>query len=104
MGLFGGLRKQSSVKHNGKRVSDIVESNHRAHTGEPGGERADLAGAQLSRVDFGGADLTDADLREGSFASYDPKKGLSFSGDSAVWKDGLGGVDLRGCERPGSLN
>jgi uncharacterized protein YjbI with pentapeptide repeats len=63
MGLFGGLRKQSSVKHNGKRVSEIVEANHLAHTGEPGGERADLAGAQLSRVDFGGADLTDANLK-----------------------------------------
>ena len=40
--------------------------------------------------------LTDADLREGSFASYDPKKGLSFSGDKAMWKEGAGGVDLRG--------
>ncbi len=43
-----------------------------------------------------GADLTGADLREGSFATYDPEKGLSFISDGDAWTDGSGGVDMRG--------
>ena len=58
--------------------------------------RADLRGACMRGASMTGADLTDADLREGSFASYDPKKGLSFSSDSPVWKEGSGNVDMRG--------
>ena len=68
--------------------------------------QANFSGASLVRADMRGdclrgaimtsADLTDADLREGSFASYDPEKGLSFASDNAAWKAGTGGVDLRG--------
>ena len=53
--------------------------------------RADLRGARLRGASLNNADLTDADLREGSFASYDPKKGISFSSDHATWKEGAGG-------------
>src|ERR1700722_8687634 len=58
--------------------------------------RADLRGACMRGASMTGADLTDADLREGSFASYDPKKGITFSSDSPIWKEGSGNVDMRG--------
>jgi uncharacterized protein YjbI with pentapeptide repeats len=58
--------------------------------------RADLRGACMRGASMTGADLTDADLREGSFASYDPQKGLSITTESDAWKEGTGSVDLRG--------
>src|SRR5262249_52966658 len=49
--------------------------------------RADLRGACLRGASLTNADLTDADLREGSFASYDPKKGLSFGNKTEAAKE-----------------
>lgn len=43
-----------------------------------------------------GANLAEADLREGSYATYDPDKGLTFTSDSEAWQEGTGGVDMRG--------
>ena len=59
-------------------------------------KRADLRGATLRGAVMAGADLTDADLREGSFATYDPDKGLSFAKEKEAWSEGSEGVDLRG--------
>lgn len=58
--------------------------------------RADLRGACLRGAIMTGADLTSADLREGTFATYDPEKGLSYISDGEAWEEGVGGVDLRG--------
>ncbi len=58
--------------------------------------RADLRGACMRGAVMSGANLTEADLREGSYATYDPEKGLTFTSDSEVWKEGTGGVDMRG--------
>ncbi|HAX91697.1 MAG TPA: pentapeptide repeat-containing protein [Rhodospirillaceae bacterium] len=58
--------------------------------------RADLRGACLRGAIMAGANLSEADLREGSYATYDPDKGLTFTSDSDVWKEGTGGVDMRG--------
>ncbi len=58
--------------------------------------RADLRGACLRGAIMTGADLTSADLREGTFATYDPEKGLSYISDGEAWAGGVGGVDLRG--------
>lgn len=58
--------------------------------------RADLRGACLRGAIMAGANMEEADLREGSYAKYDPEKGLTFTSDSEVWKEGTGGVDMRG--------
>lgn len=58
--------------------------------------RADLRGACMRGAIMTGANLMEADLREGAYATYDPEKGLTFTSDSEVWKEGVGGVDLRG--------
>lgn len=58
--------------------------------------RSDLRGACLRGAVMAGANLAEADLREGSYATYDPDKGLTFTSDSDAWKEGTGGVDMRG--------
>ena len=58
--------------------------------------RTDLRGACLRGAVMAGANLSEADLREGAYATFDPDKGLTFASDSAEWKKGTGGVDLRG--------
>ena len=45
-----GLRKAKSIQHNGKRLTEIIEAHERFFRGKEGGERADLAGADLSRA------------------------------------------------------
>ena len=40
-----GLRKAKSIKHNGKKLTDILEAHTRFFSGKEGGARADLAGA-----------------------------------------------------------
>jgi uncharacterized protein YjbI with pentapeptide repeats len=59
-------------------------------------QRTDLRGAALRGAIMSNADLTNADLREGSFATYDKTKGLTFSAEKEAWQDGVGHVDLRG--------
>ncbi len=58
--------------------------------------RADLRGATLRGAIMSAANLSNADLRAGSFATYDPKKGLKFPEEKEAWAEGPGGVDLRG--------
>lgn len=58
--------------------------------------RSDFRGACLRGAVMMNANLAEADLREGSYAIYDPEKGLTFTSDSDVWKEGIGGVDMRG--------
>ncbi len=58
--------------------------------------KADFRGATLNGAVMVGADLTSADMREGSYATYDPEKGLSFAAEKEAWANGVGGVDLRG--------
>ncbi|MGE0109516.1 MAG: pentapeptide repeat-containing protein [Bdellovibrionales bacterium] len=58
--------------------------------------RADLRGACMRGAIMAGANMEEADLREGSYAKYDPDKGLTFTSDSKVWKEGTGGADMRG--------
>ena len=61
----GGLRSPKSVKHKGKTVAGIIEAHQRFVRGEENGARADLAGADLSRVNFEGMNL-DLDQFSGS--------------------------------------
>jgi uncharacterized protein YjbI with pentapeptide repeats len=58
--------------------------------------RADLRGACLRGATMTSVNLSDADLREGSFALYDEKKGLSFISKDEHSPEGA--VDMRGAE------
>lgn len=58
--------------------------------------RADLRGSCMRGAIMAGANMAEADLREGSYATFDPDKGLTFTSESKVWKEGVGGVDMRG--------
>jgi uncharacterized protein YjbI with pentapeptide repeats len=58
-----GLRAPSRVRHNGKRVSEILEAHERFVRGDDTGTRADFSGAELSHVDFRRANLAYADFR-----------------------------------------
>ena len=69
MGLFGplsgkaiGSGKATNIRHNGKKLSDILEAHAKFHKGHPGGERANLSGANLSKQDLRKRDLTGAVL------------------------------------------
>ena len=54
------LRKPKSIRHNGKRLSEILEA-HRLHfQGKPGGTRADLSGADLRLADLQQAKISRA--------------------------------------------
>jgi len=53
-----GLKKPKSIKHNGRRVSEILEAHDKFFSGKDGGARADLTGANLSGADLSGANLT----------------------------------------------
>ena len=59
-GCAGELRKATNIRHKGKKLEDILEAHAKYHKGQPGGKRADLSGANLSRVDFRKRDLTGA--------------------------------------------
>src|SRR5260370_36687307 len=58
-----GLRKPKSIKHNGKTLDEILEAHERFFRGKEGGVRADLTGAELSRMDLSGTNLSGAILR-----------------------------------------
>ncbi len=51
-----GLNKPKSVKHNGKRLSEILEAHDKFFSGKDGGVRADLTGANLSGTDLSGTE------------------------------------------------
>ena len=59
-----GLKKAKSIKHNGKKLAEILEAHDRFFRGHDGGTRADLAGADLSGADLSGVNLSGAILRE----------------------------------------
>ena len=76
-------------------LNNIFEKHTMWLNHEPGGERAnlrgaDLSGANLSLSDLGGANLTGADLR-----------GADLSGADLIWAD-LTGADLRGANLSGT--
>ncbi len=48
-----GLRSPGSMKHGGKRVSDILAAHAKFYAGE-GGAQANLEGADLANADFRG--------------------------------------------------
>ena len=45
----GRLRagKAETIRHKGKKLKDILDAHEKFHKGYPGGERADLSGADL---------------------------------------------------------
>ena len=61
-GAAGSTRKATDIRHNGKKLSDILADHAKFHKGYPGGVRADLSGADLSRINFQKCDLTGAIL------------------------------------------
>ena len=69
-----GLRKLKSIKHNGKRVADILEAHQQFFSGKEGGARADFTGADLSNGDFTGANLAGAILRNANLDGSDLRK------------------------------
>jgi uncharacterized protein YjbI with pentapeptide repeats len=50
--ITGGLRSPDRIRHNGKRLSDILAAHAKFVRGDESGVRADLAGADLSRADL----------------------------------------------------
>ena len=66
-----GLRKPGRVKHNGQKLSEILDAHAKFVRREPGGVRADLAGADLSRCNLQGVNLTDALLQEATLDGSD---------------------------------
>src|ERR1700676_5540941 len=79
-----GLRSANGIRHNGKRLSEILEQHAKFVRGDETGARAELSGADLSRVNFykvnltyanfQGANLEGASLREAKLASADLSK------------------------------
>jgi uncharacterized protein YjbI with pentapeptide repeats len=61
--LFSGkgahtLRNPKRIRHNGKRLCDILAAHQLHFLGKPGGQRADLTGADLRFADLHQANLT----------------------------------------------
>jgi len=49
-----GLRKAKGIRHQGKKLTRILEAHELFFRGKDGGVRADLAGADLSHADLSG--------------------------------------------------
>src|SRR5229473_763238 len=69
-----GLRKPKSIKHNGKTLAEILEAHERFFRGKEGGVRADLTGAELSRMDLSGTNLSGAILRNANLEGTDLRR------------------------------
>jgi len=95
-GGAGGPRKATNIRHNGKKLEDILDAHAKYHKGQPGGERADLSGADLSRMDFKKRDLT------GAIFVGCRLKGADFRGAKLSFADlskaDLRKADLRNCD------
>ena len=59
----GKLRSPQSIRHNGKKLSEILETHALFTRGAENGVRADLSGADLSGADLGKARLAYVDFR-----------------------------------------
>ena len=90
-GCAGELRKATNIRHNGKKLEDILDAHEKYHKGHPGGERADLSGANLSRMDFKKRDLT------GALFVGCRLRGADFRGAKLSFAD-LSKADLRNCD------
>ena len=71
--LPGGrmLRNPRSIRHNGKKLSEILEAHEKYHLGKPGGARADLSGAKLCRANLRASKLRDAKVHGPDFRGAD---------------------------------
>lgn len=83
-----------------EQLNGVLEKHKKWIKNEPGGERADLQGANLQRanlykVDLWGADLRGANLREATFWGAD-LQGADF------WETNLQGADLKGANLQGT--
>src|SRR3981189_3728340 len=96
LGEAGKLRKATNIRHNGKKLEDILDAHAKYHKGLPGGERADLSGANLSRMDFKKRDLTGA-LFMGSSSTGTDFRGATLS-FADLSKADLRKADLRNCD------
>ena len=94
-----GLRKLKSLKHNGKKLVDILEAHERYWASKEGGARADLTGADLSGADLSKLNLAGAILQNANLEGSDLRgarlPGADFSG--RLWDDG---AFFRNCGRP----
>jgi uncharacterized protein YjbI with pentapeptide repeats len=92
----GGSRKAVIIRHKGKKLSDILDAHAKFHKGQPGGERADLSGADLSGQDLRKSDLTGANLVGCRLKKADLRGSkLSFADLSQA---DLRKADLRNCD------
>jgi hypothetical protein len=73
-----GLRKLKSLKHNGKRLTDILDAHQRYWASKEGGVRADLTGADLSGADLSKLDLAGAILEFPVSALFSKEKITSY--------------------------
>src|SRR5579872_617267 len=89
-------RKADTIRHKGKKLKDILEAHEKFHKGHPGGERADLAGADLSGQDLKKRDLTGANLAGSNLRKADLRGAkLSHADLSGA---NLRQADLRNCD------
>ncbi len=72
-----------------EQLDEILKKHKMWLKNEPGGERADLRGADLWRANLWGADLWRADLREADLRGADLR-------EANLWGADLQGADLRG--------
>src|SRR5258707_15383300 len=104
-GTIMGLRKIKSIRHNGKRVAEILEAHQRFFQGKDGGARADLTSADLSRADLSGVNLSGAILRNANLEGTDLRKsklpGADLSGGN-LRKADRRTADLTEAIRPGA--
>lgn len=79
-----------------KQLKKILELHQKWINKEPGGERANLRGANLWRADLRGADLRDADLQVADLRDAD-LRGADL--DYSCWPLWCGSLDVRVCKR-----
>ena len=113
-GLTMGLKKPKSIKHNGKKLTEILEAHELFFRGKDGGARADLTGADLSNADLSGLNFSGAILRnarlEGSDLRTARLPGADLSGaclknadlrNTDMTEAILPGADLTGAQASG---
>src|SRR5215470_3485429 len=101
-----GLRKPKSIKHNGKKLTDILEAHELFFRGKDGGAGADLTGAQASGVEFFRCDLSNTCFERARLRNVNLRgarvTGARFSGADmgvAILREtDLTGTDLSGVD------